>query len=102
MSDGMNFESVTVDNTVGGVALSSSEFAPGADMPADRAFITVETAQIRFTYDGTAPTTTLGHLADPGDVVKLDSPQSIKNFRAIRTGGVSASLMVSYENGQEI
>ena len=99
MADGFARESVTVDNTGGGVALTVATFAPTGGIPADHAFLTVETAQIRFTYDGTAPTTTLGHLAEPGDVIKLDSAQSIKNFLAIRTGGVSGILQVTYERG---
>lgn len=102
MADGFAFETVTVDNTAGGVALTAATFAPTNAIPADHAFITVETAQIRFNYDSTAPTSTAGHVAEPGDVIKLDSNQSIKRFRAIRTGGVSATIRVTYERGGEV
>ena len=63
---------------------------------AKRSVITVETAQIRFRTDGTAPTAAVGHLADIGDSVTLESAEDIANFKAIRTGAVSAVLNVSY------
>ncbi len=63
---------------------------------AKRAVITVETAQIRFRTDGTAPTAAVGHLLAAGDIVILESAEDIENFKAIRTGTVLAVLNVSY------
>ena len=90
--DADDFEGpLTIDATVGGVALTpsgSQEFAT----------ITVETALIRWTRDTTAPTTTVGHLAGPGDVIVLDSNEDIVAFRAIRVGSTSGTLQTSYDD----
>lgn len=48
-----------------------------------QALLSVETATIRFRFDGGAPTTTVGHLADPGSVVTITGHASLVAFRAI-------------------
>lgn len=88
----MTYESVTVDNTVGGVFLTRATYDR-----ARNAFMTLESAQIRFTKDGTAPTTSVGHLLQVGQTLNLDGSNEIKNFRAIRTGAASGVLKVSYK-----
>lgn len=90
-SKASEYEAITVDNTAGGKACTTAKVGKST-----KAFITVETAQIRFTIDGTAPTTTAGHLADDGDTIVLDSAEDIAAFRAIRTGAVSATLHCTY------
>lgn len=89
----MAYESVTVDNTVGGVSLTAATYGR-----ARKAFVTLETAQIRFTIDGTAPTTSVGHLLESGQTLDLKNTDEIRNFRAIRTGSVSGGLKVTYED----
>ena len=84
-------EVLTVNNTVGGVGFTGAKITGQT-----KAFVTVETAQIRFTLDGTAPTTAVGHLLEIGDILKLDSTADLASFRAIRTGAVSASLQCTY------
>jgi hypothetical protein len=84
---------LTIDNTAGGVALT---FPSGVNSGQVRyAEILVETAQIRFTVDGTAPTTAVGRTANPGDTIKLATSDFTK-FKAIRTGSTSASLQGDY------
>ena len=56
----------------------------------------LETAQIRWTCDGTTPTTTVGNPMDAGDSIVISGAQNIKQFRAIRTGGTSGSLNVTF------
>ena len=90
-SNASGYEALTIDNTVGGIACTAAEYAGCA-----HAFMTLETAQIRFTVDGTAPTTSVGHLLNPGEVLKLDSLADITAFRAIRTGATSGSLRCTY------
>ena len=86
------FENIAVDSTAGGVGLTALKAAG-----AKRAVITVETAGMRWTADGaTAPTTSIGHLQAAADKITLDSAADIANFKAIRTTGTSASIMVSY------
>lgn len=85
-------ERLTVDATVGGVALT----VPSA---ARRAVITVETAEMRFTEDTTAPTTTRGHLVNIGDVIKYmdnDWRGALLNWRGIRTTATSAVVEATY------
>jgi len=84
------YESLTVDNTSGGVALAS------VATNADHARLTLETAQIRFRVDGTAPTSSEGHLLEVGDVLALEGKGELQKFRAIRTGGTSGVLKVTY------
>ena len=88
----MAHESVTVDATVGGVGLTATTY-----LRARKAFLTLETAQIRFTLDGTTVTSSVGHLMEVGQILTLENPDEIRNFRAIRTGS-SGTLKVTYEN----
>lgn len=64
--------------------------------PVEKVILTVEDAQIRWRDDGTDPTASVGRLANPTDVLTLDNRNRIVNFRAIRTGGTSATLNVDY------
>jgi hypothetical protein len=52
---------LTVDDTVGGVQLSAFH--------TDTVYVfwSCETAECRVTFDGSAPTTTNGHIVSPGD-----------------------------------
>ena len=87
-------ERITVDDTAGGVRLTLATWM--AIPTAQAATLTVETAQIRWLKDGTAPSSTTGHLANVGTVIFLDSPQELWSFRAIRTGATSGVLQASY------
>lgn len=68
----------------------------GAKLGCKKVFMTLETAQIRFRYDGVNPTATIGHILNPNDVLRLEGIQ-IQNFKAIRTGSTSGLLSVTYE-----
>jgi len=93
--DAYDYEDVTVDGTAGGVALSAAKvFKIGGQARA--ALITCETADIRYRYDGGAPTSSVGHLLVAGDSITINGPGNISNFRAIRTAGVSATIRVTY------
>lgn len=99
--DAFNYEDVVADDTVGGKALTAAEYDPTTSTSetgrqARRAMITVETAAARYTLDGTAPTTALGHLLAIGQIVFIDGINNIRRFRAIRTTGSSADLRVTY------
>jgi hypothetical protein len=57
----------------------------------------LETAQIRWTMDGvTTPTASVGHIADPGDVIQLVGNANLRQFLAIRTSGTSATLNCTF------
>jgi hypothetical protein len=68
---------------------------------ADEVVVTVETADIRWTMDGTVPTVTagtgLGHIASAGDVITITGHEQIKAFRAINAVDASgANLRVTF------
>jgi len=90
---GASYESVTIDNTSGGVPLSAAIYGR-----ATSAFCTLETAQIRFTLDGaTAPTAAVGHILEVGQTLTLDNTYKIKNFRGFRTTSTSGALKCFYD-----
>ena len=82
------FQSLTPNSTTA----SSLTASPTT---AEKAFITLETASVRFRLDGTSPTTTEGHLLTSGQNLTLNTPSQISNFRVISvsTHGV---LKISY------
>jgi hypothetical protein len=85
-----NHESVTVSNTAVGITTTVAEgFKPAA------AVITVETASIRYCVDGTTATSSVGHRADPGDVIELTDRGEVANFSAIRKDGTDATIKVT-------
>jgi hypothetical protein len=49
----------------------------------EKAFITLATGSVRFRMDGTAPTTSVGHLLLAGENVTLNTRGQIDNFKAI-------------------
>lgn len=86
-------ESLTIDATVGGIALTAGTYGT-----ARYAEISIEVAEIRFRVDGGAPTSTVGHIASPPDIIELESAEDIAAFRAIRTGATSATIFVTYQD----
>ena len=63
---------------------------------AEEAFITVETQPIRYTVDGTTPSTTDGHLAAAGDTIYLEGFDNIARFQCIRSTGSDSTIHVTY------
>jgi hypothetical protein len=79
---------LTVDATTGGV-----QFAVWG-MQVTHIFYTVETAQCRFTVDGSAPTATNGHVLEAGDN-GIWPHAWFAGAKFIRTGGTSAVIHAS-------
>ena len=65
-------------------------------VPATKAVFVLETAQVRFTVDGSTVGTATGHLVEIGDVVTITGKHAVKNFSAIRTGATSGAAWVTY------
>jgi len=61
-----------------------------------RAVIGVEDQPLRYTVDGTTPTSSLGFNAKADVVFELNGNTVLKAFKAIRTGGTSAVLSIHY------
>ena len=90
------YESLSVTSGAA-VGCTSATYAPASGAPpASRAYVTVENAQIRFRTDGTAPTTTEGHIVNPGTALELLGIGNIIGFKAIATSA-TATLKVTYE-----
>ena len=81
---------LTVGATAVGLTLPTSGLKPSAAM------ISVYTANVRYLIDGTTVTATTGHLAAPGDTLYLLNYKELTQFSAIREGGTSATLEVTY------
>ncbi len=92
---GYDYESITVDNTSGGVGFTVGKLTT-TPRP-KRVYISVETAQVRYRYDGTAPIATEGHILNPMDILTISGIHNMNNFKAIRTGATSGVLKVTYE-----
>lgn len=65
---------------------------------ANRALLTVETANIYFTFDGvTTPTTAgVGQLLYVGQAFPLDGVNIIRNFKVIRATSTNAKIKIHY------
>jgi len=89
-------ETLTVANSV--QVLTASKYKDSnTSGGATDAFITLETAQIRYYYDGTTPTSTTGHILDVGGTLVLRGQNQMSQFKCIRTGSTSGVITVTYE-----
>ena len=88
-------EAVTVATTA--IGFTTGTIAPATGRPAHRALVTLETGQIRFTYDSTTPSTTVGHLLEIGDTLVIEGISNVAAFRAIRTGATSGAIKCTFE-----
>lgn len=84
--------SITVDNTSTRLPLATIHGTPLIKVVE----ITVEGAQIRWWDDSTAPTASVGRIANIGTFIVLDNTSRIENFRAIRTTATNATLRCAY------
>lgn len=78
------------------IPAASTGLTAGKYLDATKAILTLETAKIRITTDGTAASATVGHTILIDDVVTLDGTEQIANFRGYRVGAVSGVLKVTY------
>ena len=97
LANAYDTEAFTVASSV--VNFDSAVYDKGDNNRPFKAIFIVETAQIRFTLDGTDPTTTVGLIAEVGDIVTITGEHDIQTFKAIRTGATSATLQPIYFNG---
>lgn len=88
----VGFETLTV--AASAVGPTEGTFSPAGGMADYALFGPLETAQVRWRDDGTAPTASVGHLLEVGQVLEFDGKLSKLQF--IRTGGTSGALPVSY------
>jgi hypothetical protein len=94
--EALDFEQITVDATSGGVALTAAKYAPAGTPPMNLCRVSVDTASLKITEDGTAPTSSLGDTFDAGDQFQIAGVNSLRKARFIRTTGTSAVINVTY------
>lgn len=85
--------------TVSTTALSLEAFTDFTQAQVDRAnriIVTVETNSIRYRYDGTAPTTSVGHLLTAGTRLELVGNDNIQKLQVIRASA-DGTVMVTLE-----
>lgn len=87
-----NVPAITIDNTAGGVAITSSYVNGSGHVQANVGSCVVSVAQVRYTIDGVAPTATFGYLVDIGGQIALSGNDVLTAFRAIRTGATSGVI----------
>lgn len=84
-----NYEAITVSTVSIGITPAL------IDQKENYALITIEDQPLRFRLDGTAPTSTEGHLRTDTDAIELYGNDELRKFRMIRDGGVDATVRVS-------
>lgn len=82
------YEQLTVANTSIGITAATINSMAACSLR-------LETAQIRFRLDGTAPTSTVGTLLEIGDVLVINNIIDARAARFIRTGAVSGVLDIN-------
>lgn len=99
-----DYGNVTVDATVGGVPFPATDLAWTSNPVNTAQLVTFTidcaagtTCPIRFTIDGTVPTTSVGMRADYQTTISIFNRPNLVNFRAIREGATSAILNVTYQ-----
>jgi len=93
---GYDAESLTVDTGVN--VLTPTKYKDSATSGgATEAFITLETANMRYRYDGGTPSSTVGHILYDGGVLVLKGQNQMSNFKFIQTGASAGSIYVTYE-----
>lgn len=90
------FEAVTVAAASIGFTAANINNLTGAHPPATQAVCSLETAQIRYTLDGSTPSASAGVIWDIGTTLQFNGNDTLNNFRAFRTGASSGQLNCHY------
>lgn len=90
------FEQITVAAVSIGFTLANINNLTGVHPSAVQAVCRLELAEVRYTIDGTTPTTTVGTPWEPLETLTFNGSDTLNNFRAIRTGGTSGQLDCTY------
>lgn len=93
---GYDFEALTVTNAV--QVLTPGKYAPSSTSGgASSAFITNYGAAIRYTYDGTTPSDTVGHVLPDGGILILNGQNQMSQFKAYRLSSTDSEIAITYE-----
>lgn len=86
------FEQLTVAGTA--VGITAAILSPSGQQQIAKCRLRLETAQIRYRWDGTNPTASVGTILEVGDVLQIDGFDVASSIRFIRTGATSGVLDV--------
>ncbi len=92
----IDYATLAVSSTAVGLSSASPTLTAGHTV--HRALFTLETDQVRWRADGTAPTSTTGHLMNVGDVLDMtdaDYRSVLANIKFIRVT-TDAALKITY------
>lgn len=88
----IDYGSYTVSDTAGSLLSFADSGSPSTQPTTSKSFQgTLETAQIRFRGDGTAPTTSEGQPMEIGQTIVL-SESELAQMQFVRTGGTSGVI----------
>lgn len=95
------FETITVSSTAKSLTASVYDIASVTSQlypvrQVQYVLITSETSELRYRIDGTAPTTTVGHVLPSGSSMVLLGYTTIINFKIIASGS-DGTIQVTYE-----
>jgi hypothetical protein len=86
------FEQLTVAGTA--VGITAAILSPDGQQQINRCSVRLETAQIRYRWDGTNPTASVGTILDVGETLPINGFDVAQSIRFIRTGSTSGVLDV--------
>lgn len=84
-----SFETITVSNAHAEILTAATY------LTSTKATISVTQNAVRVRWDGSAPTTSVGHLCEIGTIIELKGTHDIASFKAISIG-TDAILSVTY------
>ena len=91
---GYAYEQLTV--TTGVQVLTPAKYATTNGGATD-AFVTLNGGNIRYTYDGTTPSGTVGHVLLDGGILVLKGQNQMSQFKCYQTGSAGSEISVTYE-----
>lgn len=92
---GYAFEQLTVTNSV--QVLTPAKYKDSTTSGgASSAFLTNDGSAIRYTYDGTTPSTTVGHKLSDGGILILAGQNQMSQFKCFRVSSDSI-ISITYE-----
>lgn len=92
---GYDFEALTVSTGV--QVLTAAKYKNSTTSGgASAAFITNSGASIRYRYDGTSPSSTVGHILADGGILVLNGQNQMENFKCTRVSSDS-EISVTFE-----
>lgn len=89
-----DLETLTITSSTA-VSLTSSIYTPEGNKSATKALVSVKDNSVRYRTDGTAPTTSVGHLVTSGSEIELLTFREISNFKIIATAS-DAYIDITY------